>query len=997
LPTPFLTVATDTVGERGLLGVAVPDSQFVYIYYTVPSSPRFNRLSRFTQSGDVAVPGSEAILMEFEPLIASNHNGGALHFGPDGKLYVAVGDNAVSENAQTLNNRLGKMLRLNPDGSIPSDNPFFDAASGLNRSIWALGLRNPFTFAFQPGTGRMFINDVGQSSVEEINEGAAGANYGWPSSEGPTNNPAHRGPIYFYDHGSGCAVTGGAFYSPASPSFPQEYVGLYFFADYCAGWIRRFDPSTSQATGFATAINGPVDLAVGPEGSLYYLARGSNSVFRIDYTASPSPIITQHPVSQTVASGQSVTFTVISSGAAPLSYQWQRNGNPIANATSASYTLNSAGAADNGAQFRAVVSNSFGSATSNTAILTVTANQPPSVAIGAPSPGLLYAAGDFINYQGSAVDPEEGAIPHARLCWQVDFHHDTHTHPFVPETCGNASGSVQIPNSGETSSNVWYRFRLTARDSAGLSASRFVDVMPRISFLTLRTNPPGLQLTLDGQPTATPVQFTSVAGILRSLGAISPQGGGDTRLRFQSWSDNGAQTHNIATPLTDTVYTAEFVSQHRLTLSSFPAAGGGVLATPATTDGFYDSGAAVQLTAAPAPGFAFESWGGNLSGTVNPASLTITGPALATAVFREVSACSYQFSRTSGSYSGGGDLAAIRLTAPPACPWSTVSGATWIHIDSPASGTGGASIRIRLDPNPQTTARSSSLIIAGMPYQVTQSGTSCAFRLPVPTLEAPAAGGSYQLAVDTSPGCFWVASAAPDWITVQNGASGVTGPGLLTFQVLPNTTPNAQTGTILVAGLALQILQPSPNPSQIFSDVPLSHPFHAPIAMIRERNVTLGCSPAEFCPQQATSRGQMAAFIIRTLLGGDTFPYPPVPYFTDVAANHPFFPHIQKLRELGITTGCSASLYCPDQPVTRGQMAAFLVRARFGLSGNETFPFSAAPFFDDVPPAHPFFAYIQEMRELGITSGCSPTSFCPDSLNLREQMAAFLVRGLLSP
>jgi hypothetical protein len=215
--------------------------------------------------------------------------------------------------------------------------------------------------------------------------------------------------------------------------------------------------------------------------------------------------------------------------------------------------------------------------------------------------------------------------------------------------------------------------------------------------------------------------------------------------------------------------------------------------------------------------------------------------------------------------------------------------------------------------------------------------------------------------------------------------------------VLPNTTPNAQTGTILVSGLALQILQPSPNPSQIFSDVPLSHPFHAPIAMIRERNVTLGCSPAEFCPQQATSRGQMAAFIIRTLLGGDTFPYPPVPYFTDVAANHPFFPHIQKLRELGITTGCSASLYCPDQPVTRGQMAAFLVRARFGLSGNETLPFTAAPFFDDVPPAHPFFAYIQEMRELGITSGCSPTSFCPDSLNLREQMAAFLVRGLLSP
>lgn len=999
LATPFVTVATDTIGERGLLGVAV-DSQFVYIYYTVPATPRFNRLSRFAQNGDVAA-GGETVLMDFEPLSATNHNGGAIHFGPDGKLYVAVGENSVASHSQSLSNRLGKMLRLNPDGTIPTDNPFFNSATGLNRSIWALGLRNPFTFAFQPGTGRMFINDVGQSTWEEINEGVAGANYGWPNSEGNTTNPAHRSPIYAYGHSGttewGCAIAGGAFYNPDTPTFPAEYAGQYFFADYCSGWIRRLNPGTGQTAGFATNILSPVDLAVSPEGSLYYLARGSGFVHRVDYTASAAPHITQHPTGMAVVVGQSATFTVDASGASPLSYQWQRNGNTISNAIQASYTLNAATAADNGAQFRAVVSNAFGNATSNAAILTVASNQAPTASITAPASGLLYAGGDNIGYQGSGTDPEEGGIPAARICWQIDFHHDTHTHPFVPETCGNASGSVQIPNTGETSANVWYRFRLTVRDSTGLADSRFVDVMPRRANLTLQTNPPEMQLTLDGQPTSTPLQFTSVVGMIRSLGAISPIGTGDTRFRFLSWSDNGTLIHDIATPPSDTTYTASFLAQHRLTVSTAPQASGGIITTPPTVDGYYDSGAVVQLTATPLAGFAFNSWSGSLSGTANPQSITMNAPAAVTAVFQDNSSCSYQVSRTSGSYSGGGDLGMLQLTTLPGCAWNVSAAASWISIDSNAAGNGSTAVRFRLEPNPLAASRTSALTIAGLTYLITQSGAQCVARLPAPSLVVAAGGGAYQAAVETAPGCNWIASAAPDWITVQNGAGGVTGSGPLTFLISTNTSSGARSGAILVSGLALQILQPAANPSQIFSDVPLSHAFHAHISMIRDRSITLGCSPTEFCPGQATSRGQMAAFIIRALLGGDIFPYPAAPFFTDVHVNHPFFPHIQKLRELGITTGCSASLYCPDDIVTRGQMAAFLVRARFGLAGNQAFPFNATPFFDDVPASHPFFAYIQEMRELGITSGCSPSSYCPDSPNLREQMAAFLVRGLLAP
>ena len=310
LATPFITLNVDPNGERGLLGIAFDPNfatnNFLYLYYTVPIDPRHNRVSRFTANGDVVVPGSETIIMELENLTsATNHNGGGLHFGPDGKLYVAVGENATASNAQTLSNRLGKMLRINADGSIPTDNPFFNQAVGNNRSIWAFGLRNPFTFAFQPGTGRMFINDVGQNTWEEINDGIAGSNYGWPDSEGPTSNPAFRAPLFAYTHAFGCAIAGGAFYNPATVQFPPSFVGKYFFADLCGGWIHFFDPATGTVSDFASGISLPVDLKVGADGSLYYLSRGSGSVFRVRLT---EPVLISEPNTDSAVALDSVTL-----------------------------------------------------------------------------------------------------------------------------------------------------------------------------------------------------------------------------------------------------------------------------------------------------------------------------------------------------------------------------------------------------------------------------------------------------------------------------------------------------------------------------------------------------------------------------------------------------------------------------------------------------------------------------------------------------------------
>ena len=237
LSTPFLTVSVNSAGERGLVGVAFDPNfatnNFVYVYYTQSASPIHNRVVRYTANGDVA-SGATFNVLDLENLSgATNHNGGAMHFGSDGKLYIAVGENANSANAQSISNRLGKMLRINSDGTIPSDNPssfptITGTTSGVNRAIWAVGLRNPFSFGFQPGTGRMIINDVGGNLREEIDDGIAGSNYGWPNSEGGVNvNPLHRAPLYWYnlDTPDTCAIVGGTFYNPTTAAVPQHLRG----------------------------------------------------------------------------------------------------------------------------------------------------------------------------------------------------------------------------------------------------------------------------------------------------------------------------------------------------------------------------------------------------------------------------------------------------------------------------------------------------------------------------------------------------------------------------------------------------------------------------------------------------------------------------------------------------------------------------------------------------------------------------------------------------
>ncbi|MDX2139109.1 MAG: PQQ-dependent sugar dehydrogenase [Chloroflexota bacterium] len=317
LPTPFVNVPTIGVFEQGLLGIAFDPNfatnGYIYTYFTSQTEPIHNRIVRYTANGNVAAAGSETLIFRLANLPTSRgqgHNGGSMIFGSDGKLYVAGGDSFVPTDAQLLTNPFGKILRLNPDGSIPTDNPFYNTASGDNRAIWAYGLRHPFNLAVDRFSNRMYINDVGYQSWEEVNLGVAGANYGWPLTEGPTSNPALTAPVYAYRNyasgsGVGCAITGGAFYDSAVQQFPSYFNGDFFFADYCNSIISFVDQDTNAVNQFATSA-GPaiVNLATAPDGSLYYLMRGNatndGAVKRISYTlsvptATATPLFTATP------------------------------------------------------------------------------------------------------------------------------------------------------------------------------------------------------------------------------------------------------------------------------------------------------------------------------------------------------------------------------------------------------------------------------------------------------------------------------------------------------------------------------------------------------------------------------------------------------------------------------------------------------------------------------------------------------------------------------
>lgn len=305
LPTPFLDIASKvgSGGERGLLSVAFhPDyasNGRFYVNYTDRSGD--TRIERYTVSAadpnraDAA--SAKLILTVAQPF--SNHNGGLLLFGPDGMLYIGMGDGGSGgdpqghgQNKATL---LGALLRIDVDGgdpyAIPPDNPYV-GETGARGEIWAIGLRNPWRFAFDPPANRLYVADVGQNRYEEVNVVAAdapGLNYGWNIMEGAhcypggsCNTSGLVVPALEYTHDDGCSITGGFVYRGAAiPSL----VGHYLYADYCAGWIRSFRYDGAAAADRRELIAGGAGniLSFGQDaaGELYVLS-SNGRVYRIE-------------------------------------------------------------------------------------------------------------------------------------------------------------------------------------------------------------------------------------------------------------------------------------------------------------------------------------------------------------------------------------------------------------------------------------------------------------------------------------------------------------------------------------------------------------------------------------------------------------------------------------------------------------------------------------------------------------------------------------------
>ena len=284
LEHPALRIDVDDQGERGLLGVAV-DRDFtrsgrLFLVYTPLAPPACVVVASVTISGDTMLADSHRELFRGDPLLASVHSGGSIALDITGHLLVGIGDGDDGRAASSLHSTNGKVLRIDRDGHVPLDNPLLSFTHGPHRAIWARGFRNPFSIGVHPRTGRVFVNDVGDQKYEEVNEGLAGAHFGWPLFEGPSRHPEYSAPIHAYEHAKGCSITGGAFYAAARRSLPQPWRDGWFFTDFCAGdlrWLSPEDPHRVELLG-ALPSPGPVALAVDERGGLWVLARGEVDV-----------------------------------------------------------------------------------------------------------------------------------------------------------------------------------------------------------------------------------------------------------------------------------------------------------------------------------------------------------------------------------------------------------------------------------------------------------------------------------------------------------------------------------------------------------------------------------------------------------------------------------------------------------------------------------------------------------------------------------------------
>ncbi len=620
LPTPALdlTAKICSNGERGLLGAAVdpqfPTNHYIYLYYTFDkqgnqacattgSSTPVNRVSRFVLGdNDIVDPFSETVLIDNIPSPSGIHIAGDVDFGKDGNLYISVGEGGcdwrgdsgcglVNDAARDLGGLVGKILRITPDGGIPSDNPFTDGETDrcnitgstttnrVCREIYAYGLRNPWRTAFDinaPGT-RFFINDVGERRWEEINQGAAGADFGWNVREGACVRDSYTdcglpplgmtNPLYSYPHTNvdGCtSVTAGDFVPRGL--WPQQYDNAYLYGDSVCGKLYTLTPDGGG--GYTSALFGSEMLAMvdgrfGPDGSgtaFYYLqfTAPNNQIRKIVYLGQAN----RPPIAALTAARTSgdlpLTADFDGSGSSDpdndtLTYDWDfGDGSPHGSGVTVSHTYTVTGT------YTATLTVNDGRGATDTATSQIYAgDNPPTPTIQTPAAGVQFAAGDTLTLTGGATDAEDGQLPDTSLSWTVLRHHNTHTHPYLSPTSGNELQiTAPAPEDLEAATNSYLEIYLTATDSRGLSKTVMQTMDPKKVNLSFETVPTGFELEVAGSRITAPLTVTSWQNW--SIPIIAPNQDDDDEVpwRFQAWSDGGAQEHTIVTGANPVTYTA---------------------------------------------------------------------------------------------------------------------------------------------------------------------------------------------------------------------------------------------------------------------------------------------------------------------------------------------------------------------------------------------------------------------------------------------------------
>jgi glucose/arabinose dehydrogenase len=612
--------------ERGLVGVTVDpqfaSNHFIYLYYTFnlhnqcpvkeatnPNNP-VNRVARFVLGDDnLVAASSERILVDNIPSVEGDHNGGDLNFGPDGYLYITIGDNncnyagglcgAGNEASRDEFILLGKILRITRDGGIPPDNPFLgpnsDRCNVTGRTIaghrcqetYVRGLRNPFRMAFDPNnSGRFYINDVGQNRYEEIDLGQAGADYGWNCREGKHPNsttglcnpapPNMVDPIYEYAHSTGCAaITGGAFVP--NGLWPAEYDNTYLFADYVCGKIQRLTHNSNGTYTAADVVTGlgrssAVAMLFGPYGStqaLYYTTyAGGGQVRRLSTGGAPTAVLTANP------RGGALPLTVQFSASGSqdpqgqaLTYNWTFGDGAVLTGTTSATTNHTYTAA--GVITATVVARSAsGLSSSPASVRLYPGNQPPVPVITSPAAGFKFTVGQTITLQGTGSDAEDGTLAGSALAWAVLLHHvdennpaNHHTHPYFTGVGFSNTTTGPHPEDLSAAGLSYLEVRLTATDSLGQSVTVTRTLEPVRVAARFVTVPAGLQLTVNGEAITAPRTLTLWQGWSLPISAPATQTGslGQT-LTWQNWSDQGAATHTITAPGTPITYTAAYAA-----------------------------------------------------------------------------------------------------------------------------------------------------------------------------------------------------------------------------------------------------------------------------------------------------------------------------------------------------------------------------------------------------------------------------------------------------